>query len=84
MMITSILSVSVLVDALSIAMPLALALTLAVSLALSANVIAKHGTEDKVFLGCELVQRTSHDESDSLKTFPSSEVNIYVLLSCGL
>jgi hypothetical protein len=55
MMITSILSVSVLVDALSIAMPLALALTLAVSLALSANVIAKHGTEDKVFLGCELI-----------------------------
>jgi len=77
-------SISVFVDALAVTMPLTftftLTLALAVSFALSANVVAEHCPEDEVLLGCELIQRTSHDEPDGLQTLPSPKVNIYVLL----
>ena len=71
----------------SIACPVTSALallTLAIPFALRAEIVAEHGSKDEVFFGRELVQRTGDNESDSLQTFAPSEINVQVLLSCGL
>ena len=70
--------------ALSLALALTLSLTLAISFALCAEVIAEHSAKYKVLFGCELVQRTSDDETDSLQTLASSEIHVQVLLTCRL
>ena len=59
-------------------------LTLAVPFALCADVVAEHSAEDEVLFGCEFVQWTGDDESDSLQTFASPEINILILSSCRL
>ena len=46
-----------------------------------AEVVAEHGSQDKILFGGKLVQRTGDDEPDGLQTFASSEVNIQVLSS---
>ena len=77
----------ILVDAMSVTCPVASALallTLAIAFALCADVIAEHGAEDKIFFGCEFVERTGNDESDGLQAFAAPEVNVQVLLSCRL
>jgi len=80
--------VLILVDTLAVAFPVALAFTsvlaLTISFALCTEVVAEHGTEDKVLFGCELVQRTGDDEPYGLQTLAPSEVHIQVLLACGL
>ena len=62
----------------------ALPLSFAIPFALCADVVAKHGTEDEVFFGRELVQRTGNDEPDGLQTFAPPEIHVQVLLSSGL
>ena len=77
----------ILIDAMAIACPLTSALallTLAVPFALCADVVAEHGTEDKILFRREFVQWTSDDESDGLQTFTSPEVNILIMSSCRL
>ena len=77
----------ILVDAMSVTCPVASALallTLAVAFALCAEVIAEHGSEDKIFFRCEFVEWTGNDESNSLQAFASPEVNVQVLQSCRL
>ena len=64
----------------SVASALAL-LTLAIPFALCAEVIAEHGTEDKILFGCELMERTSDKETDSLQALAPSKVHIHVLSS---
>ena len=59
----------------------ALPLSFAIPFALCADVVAKHGTEDEVFFGRELVQRTGNDEPDGLQTFAPPEIHVQVLLS---
>ena len=58
--------------------------TFTVAFALCAEVIAEHGSEDKIFFRCEFVEWTGNDESDSLQAFAAPEVNVQVLLSCRL
>ena len=63
---------------------LSLTLTLAIAFALHADVVAQHGTEDKVFFRCELIQRTGDDEPYGLQAFAAPEIDVQVLLPCGL
>ena len=77
----------ILIDAMSIACPVASTfalLALAVPFTLCADVVAEHSAEDEVLFGCEFVQWTGDDESDSLQTFASPEINILILSSCRL
>ena len=67
--------------ALSLALALTLSLTLTVPFALCAEVIAEHSSEDEIFFGCELVQRTGDDEPDGLQTLTPPEIHVQVLLS---
>ena len=80
--------VLILIDTLAVTFPIALVFasvfTFTISLALGAEIIAKHGTEDKVLFGRELVQWTGNDKPDGLQTLAPSEVHIQVLLSCRL
>ena len=59
-------------------------LTFAIPFALGAEVVAEHRPKDKILFWCELVQRTGDDKPDSFQTLATSEVDIQVLLSCGL
>ena len=63
---------------------LVVAFTLTIPFALCAEVVAEHGTEDKVLFGCELVQRTGDDESDGFQTLATPEIHVQVLLASGL
>ena len=63
---------------------LVVAFTLTIPFALCAEVVAEHGTEDKVLFGCELVQRTGDDEPDGFQTFATPEIHVQVLLTSGL
>ena len=76
----------ILIDAMSIAFALTFTtvLALAITFALCADVVAEHGTEDKILFRREFVQWTSDDESDGLQTFTSPEVNILIMSSCRL
>ena len=74
----------ILVDTVAVAIAFASIFTLTVPFALCADVVAEHGTEDKILFGCEFVQWTSDDEPNSLQAFTSSEVNILILSSCWL
>ena len=74
----------ILIDAMSIACPVTSALTLltlAIPFALRAEIVTEHGAKDKIFFGCELVQRTGDDEPDGLQAFAPPEVNVQVLQS---
>ena len=51
---------------LAVAFTLTSVLTLTISFALCTEVVAEHGTEDKVLFGRELVQWTGNDEPDGL------------------
>ena len=74
----------ILVDAMSVTLTFTTVFTLAVAFALCAEVIAEHGSEDKIFFRCEFVEWTGNDESDSLQAFAAPEVNVQVLQSCRL
>ena len=77
----------ILVDAMSVTCTVASALalfTLAVAFALCAEVVAEHGAKNEVLFGRELVQRTGDDEPDGLQTLTPPEIQVQVLLSCGL
>ena len=74
----------ILIDTMSVACSFAPVLTFAIAFALCAEVVAEHGSQDKILFGGKLVQRTGDDEPDGLQTFASSEVNIQVLSSSWL
>ena len=59
-------------------------LALTVALALCAEVVAKHGTQDEVFLGGELVERTVDDETDGIETLATTKIEVEGVLACGL
>lgn len=62
----------------------AVTLTLAIPFALGTEIVAEHGSEDKVFLRRQLVERTGDDEFDGLQTLAPSEIHVQVLLSSRL
>ena len=72
--------VLILIDTLAVTFPIALVFasvfTFTISLALGAEIIAKHGTEDKVLFGRELVQWTGNDKPDGLQAFAPPEIHV--------
>jgi hypothetical protein len=52
-------------------LPVVPSLTFAVSFTLGADVVAKHGPQDKVLFGRQLVQRTDGKQTDSIETLLS-------------
>ena len=75
------------VDTLAITLAIAFALSLltfAIPFALCAEVVAEHRPKDKILFWCELVQRTCDDKPYGFQALAPSEVDIQVLLSCGL
>ena len=58
-------------------------LALTVAFALGTDVITKHRTEDKVFLGRQLIERTGDEHADGSETFLTAKVDIDVSLPAG-
>ena len=63
---------------------IALTLAFAVSLALGADVVAKHGSEDEVLFGRQLIEWTSNEQTDGIETFATTEIDIHVLFASAL
>ena len=61
-----------------------LTLAFAVSLTLGADVVAKHGSEDEVLFGRQLIQRTGDKQTDGIEAFTATEIDVHVLLASGL
>ena len=57
------------------------ALALAEALALGTEVVTQHRAEYEVLLGRQLIERTRHDEADSVETFLTAEIEIEVVLA---
>ena len=60
------------------------AFPLAIAFTLGADVIAEHGTEDKILFGRELAQWAGDDEPNGLQALASPEVEVQILLSYRL
>ena len=58
-----------------------LTFTLTISFALGTDVVAEHGSEDEVFFGCQLVERTGDEQADGVETFAATEIDVHVLLA---
>ena len=61
-----------------------LTFSLTIPLALRTNVVAEHGTKDKILLWRKLVQWTGDDKPDSLQTLAPTKIHVQVLLPDGL
>ena len=59
-------------------------LALTEALALGTNVVAKHGAENEVFFGSELVERTVDNHPDGIKALLLSEEKIQPIVAHGL
>ena len=49
-----------------------------------AEVVTQHGTKDEVLLGRELVERAGDDEANGIETLLAANIEIEVVLACGL
>ena len=56
----------------------------AITLALGTDIVAKHGTKNKVLFGSELIQRTGNKQADGIKTLLTTEIDVNVLLASRL
>ena len=63
---------------------LASALTFAISLTLGTDVVAKHGSKDKVLFGSQFIQRTCDEQTDGIETFLTTKIDVDILLASGL
>ena len=59
----------------------ALTLSFTIALTLCTEVIAQHGAQDKVLLGCQFVERTGYNEANGVETFLASNVEIQVVFA---
>ena len=60
------------------------ALTFAVSFTLGADVVAEHGSKDKVLFWSQFIQRTGDEQTDGIETLLATKVDVDILLACGL
>ena len=56
----------------------------AITLTLCTEVIAQHRTEDEVFFGRQLVERTCDNETNRIETFLTANIEIQVVLASRL
>ena len=63
---------------------LLVALTLAIALTLCTDVVAKHGSEDEVLFGRQLIERTGNEQTDGIETFATTEIDVHVLFASWL
>ena len=60
------------------------ALAFTVTLALSADVVTEHRTEDKVFLGRQLVERACDEQTDGIQALLPAKIDIDILFASRL
>ena len=63
---------------------IALTLAFAITLTLGTDVVAKHGSEDKVLFGSQLIQRTGDKQTDGIEALTATEIDVDILLASGL
>ena len=61
-----------------------LALTFTIPFTLCTDVVAKHGSEDEVLFGRQLIERTGNEQTDGIETFAATEIDVHVLFACWL
>ena len=62
----------------------ALSLTFTVPFTLCTDVVAKHGSEDEVLFGRQLIERTRNEQTDGIETFATTEIDVHVLFASWL
>ena len=61
-----------------------LALAFTVALTLGTDVVAEHGSKDKVLFWSQFIQRTGDEQTDGIETLLATEIDVDILLACGL
>ena len=55
-----------------------------IAFTLCTEIVAQHGAQDKVFLGCQFIEWTGDNEADGVETLLAANIEVQVILTRSL